>query len=186
MRAVRVAAGVVALVAAGGACAPPKKKVGGPSPFISDEDRLEWGRGGATVVVIRKAWRTPDVYRYGHRIPGDPRRFGGAGMQERKLYAGDHRTPTGLYMIIAERPHERWGYFFLLDYPNSQDASRYRAGLADGTVPIYGGGAPGLGSAVGIHGTDKPWLNRGLVDWTCGCISLNNDATADFASMRGS
>ena len=183
MRAVRVAAGLVALVAMVAACAPPKKKVVGPSPFIADEDRLEWARGEPTFVVIRKACRTLDVYRYGQRIRSYPAVFGDGGIQERKLYAGDHRTPTGLYMIIAERPHERWGYFFLLDYPNSQDASRYRAGLADGTVPIYGGGAPGLGSAVGIHGTDKPWLNRERVDWTWGCISLENDAIADFASM---
>jgi len=185
MRVARVAAAVAVLGALGGmvaACAPAKKRVA-PAPLIADEDRLEWARGEPTFVVIRKACRTLDVYRYGQRIRSYPAVFGDGGIQERKLYAGDHRTPSGLYMIIGERPHERWGYFFLLDYPNAQDASRYRAGLADGTVPIYGGGAPGLGSAVGIHGTDKPWLNRERVDWTWGCISLDNDAIAEFASL---
>src|SRR5262249_60172739 len=105
------------------------------------------------------------------------------GTRGRCSYVGDHRPPIVLYTIIAGRPRGRWGSFFLLDSPNPQDASRYRAGLADGTVPIYGGGAPGLGSAVGIHGTDKPWLNRERVDWTWGCISLDNDAIAEFASF---
>jgi lipoprotein-anchoring transpeptidase ErfK/SrfK len=34
---------------------------------------------------------------------------------------------------------------------------------------------------VGIHGTDKPWLNRENIDWTWGCISLDNDAIDEFA-----
>ena len=102
---------------------------------------------------------------------------------EAKLYAGDHRTPNGLYMIIGERPHERWGWFFLLDYPNARDAEHYRTALAEGMVPGNGNGHAGVGGAVGIHGTDKPWLNRQRVDWTWGCISLDNDAIEEFSRL---
>lgn len=185
MRAVRVAAEVVvmaAMVAMVAACAAPKKKVG-PSPFIADEDRLEWATQEPTFVVIRKACRTLDVYRYGQRIRSYPAVFGDGGIAEPKLYEGDHRTPTGLYMIIGEHAHERWGHFFLLDYPNPRDASVYRAALADGLVPVYGSGYAGVGGAVGIHGTDKPWLNRERIDWTWGCISLDNAAIEEFASL---
>ena len=32
-------------------------------------------------------------------------------------------------------------------------------------------------------GTDKPWLNRQGVDWTWGCISIDNDNVRDLASL---
>ena len=177
MRGVHVAAGVAVVLAMVAGCSAPKKKPG-PSPLIADEDRLEWASQEPSFVVVHKACRTLDVYRYGQRIRSYPAVFGDGGTRERKMYAGDHRTPTGLYMIIGARPHERWGYFFLLDYPNAHDASVYQEALAEGTIP-----AAGLGSAVGIHGTDKPWLNRDNIDWTWGCISLDNDAIDEFATL---
>jgi murein L,D-transpeptidase YafK len=177
MRAGHVAVGVAVVLAMVAGCSAPKKKPApGPSPFIADDDRLEWASQEPAFVVIRKACRRLDVYRYGQRIRSYPAVFGDGGTRERKMFAGDHRTPTGLYMIIGERPHERWGYFFLLDYPNAHDASVYQEALTEGTIP-----AAGLGSAVGIHGTDKPWLNRENIDWTWGCISLDNDAIDEFA-----
>jgi lipoprotein-anchoring transpeptidase ErfK/SrfK len=36
---------------------------------------------------------------------------------------------------------------------------------------------------VGIHGTDSPVLNLGDVNWTLGCISLNNDDIAEMARL---
>jgi murein L,D-transpeptidase YafK len=177
MRAVRVAAGVAVVMAMVVGCSAPKKRPA-PSPLIADDDRLEWASQEPWFVVVRKACRTLDVYSYGRRIRSYPAVFGDGGTRERKMFAGDHRTPTGLYMIIGARPHERWGYFFLLDYPNAHDASVYQQALAQGTIP-----AAGLGSAVGIHGTDKPWLNRENIDWTWGCISLDNDAIDEFARM---
>ena len=41
----------------------------------------------------------------------------------------------------------------------------------------------GVGGAVGIHGTDKPGLNNRGIDWTWGCISLENDAIEELASL---
>ena len=42
-----------------------------------------------------------------------------------------------------------------------------------GELPLRGGGYPGLGGLVGIHGTDKPDLNQQQFDWTFGCVSLD-------------
>ena len=33
-----------------------------------------------------------------------------------------------------------------------------------------------IGGSVGIHGTDKPDKNRRGVDWTWGCVSVDNEA----------
>src|SRR5262249_28927714 len=82
MRAVRVAAGVAVVVAMVAGCGAPKKKGAGPSPFMADEDRLEWAAQEPTFVVVRKACRTLDVYRYGQRIRSYPAVFGDGGTQE--------------------------------------------------------------------------------------------------------
>ena len=37
--------------------------------------------------------------------------------------------------------------------------------------------------AVGIHGTDNPGLNARGVDWTWGCISLQNADIDDLARL---
>ena len=37
--------------------------------------------------------------------------------------------------------------------------------------------------AVGIHGSDKPGLNARGVDWTWGCISLQNADIDDLARL---
>src|SRR5205807_2439540 len=87
-----------------------------------------------------------------------------------KLYEGDLRTPTGLYMIVDKRRHARWDHFLLLDYPNLQDLHRYWLAMEAGTLPRRGDGYAGVGGAVGIHGTDKPGLNR------CGGIRRSSDA----------
>jgi len=62
----------------------------------------------------------------------------------------------------------------LLSYPNDVDRQRYAMELTEGHVPIIDGHPPGLGNAVGIHGTDREEQNARGVDWTWGCISLLN------------
>lgn len=184
MRPLRVVAVVmvVGLVAGLGVGCAGTKRV---ARIQADEDRIEWARNEPDFVVIRKSCRTLDVYRYGERVRSYPAVFGQAGARGRKLYEGDMRTPTGLYAIIGERPHERWEHFFLLDYPNAADARRYQVAMAYGEIPARGRGAAGIGGAVGIHGTDKPWLNREGVDWTWGCISLDNGHVRELASLVG-
>jgi murein L,D-transpeptidase YafK len=147
-----------------------------------DDDHLAWAESEPYMIVVRKSCRTLDVYRFGARVRSFPAVFGLNGRGS-KLYEGDLRTPTGLYMIVDKRRHPRWRHFLLLDYPNVQDVHRYWLAMETGGIPRRGDGYVGTGGAVGIHGTDKPGLNRRNVDWTWGCISLDNADVDDLATL---
>jgi murein L,D-transpeptidase YafK len=154
-----------------------------PSPVVvADEDRIDWAADEPYFIVVRTFCRTLDVYRHGERIRSFPAVFGLGGTKN-KLHEGDHRTPTGLYSIVAMRRHPRWQRFMLLDYPNLHDVQRYEVAMQSGDIPMLGERLAGVGGAVGIHGTDKPDLNRKGVDWTFGCISLANDDVEDLATL---
>ena len=71
----------------------------------------------------------------------------------------------------------------VVDYPNAHDRERYWEALEAGDLPREGDDWVGIGGMVGIHGTDKPGLNGRNVDWTLGCISLQNRDVADLAAM---
>jgi murein L,D-transpeptidase YafK len=153
-----------------------------PTPVIADEDRLDWASAEPWFIVVRTSCRTLDVYRYGERVRSYTAVFGMGG-KKGKLHEGDRRTPTGLYAIVGMRRHPRWRRFLLIDYPNLRDVQRHQVAMESGDIPILGNRTAGLGGAVGIHGTDKPWLNRKGVDWTFGCISLWNDDVEDLATL---
>lgn len=153
-----------------------------PPPLADDDDRLSWAESEAWFVVVRKSCRTLDVYRYGTRLRSFAAVFGLNGRGS-KLYEGDLRTPTGLYAIVDKRRHKRWSHFLLLDYPNLHDVHRYWLAMEYGDIPRRGAHYAGLGGAVGIHGTDKPSLNRRGVDWTWGCISLSNPDVDELARL---
>lgn len=147
-----------------------------------DDDHVEWATSEPYAVVVRKACRTLDVYRYGERVRSFHAVFGLNSLGQ-KVYEGDLRTPIGLYTIIDKRPHPRWRQFLLLDYPNIQDLHRYWLAMEAGDVPRAGDRYAGVGGAVGIHGTDKPSLNERNVDWTFGCISIANRDIEDLAGL---
>jgi lipoprotein-anchoring transpeptidase ErfK/SrfK len=101
-----------------------------------------------------------------------------------KAYAQDRRTPEGVYTIIEKYRSNRFRWFLRLNYPNLIDRERYEAMVASGIVPVDdSGNVPAIGSAIGIHGTDVPILNQGHINWTTGCISVNNDAIEDLERM---
>lgn len=177
---------VVALVAAGGCMLPRRSRpqatnVPATAP-ADDDDRLPWAAEEPTAIVVRKSCRTLDVYRYGQRVASFPVVFG-PNNHGSKLFEGDLRTPIGFYAVVDKRPHARWRYFLLLDYPNTQDVHRYWTAMDAGDIPRRGKGYAGMGGSIGIHGTDKPWLNRRNVDWTLGCISLENEAIEEVAAL---
>jgi murein L,D-transpeptidase YafK len=153
-----------------------------PAPAYDDDEHAPWAEGEPYAVVVRKACRTLDVYRFGWRVRSFSAVFGLAGSGS-KLYEGDLRTPSGLYMIVDKRPHPRWRHFLLLDYPNLRDLHRYWLAMESGHIPRRGDGYAGIGGAVGIHGTDKPSLNGRNVDWTWGCISLRNADVDELAAL---
>jgi murein L,D-transpeptidase YafK len=175
--------GVVALAFAMGlaACGLEHRTTPGAPP-VADEDRLDWAADEPYFVVVRTSCRTLDVYEHGERVRSVPAVFGIGGIAH-KLHEGDHKTPTGLYTIVDKRRHPRWDRFLLLDYPNIQDLHRYWLAMESGDIPLLGSRYAGVGGAVGIHGTDKPELNRKKVDWTFGCISLDNADVEDLADL---
>ncbi len=91
-----------------------------------------------------------------------------------KLYEGDRRTPEGVYTIVQKYPSRRWRWFLRLNYPNMLDRRRYDNLRDHEVLPVAGGRIVGAGGRIGIHGTDNPRLNRDDVNWTTGCISLDN------------
>ena len=97
-----------------------------------------------------------------------------------KRWEGDLRTPEGVYIIIAKYNHPRWKHFLRLNYPNYVDRRHYDAMLHDGVVPVVHGQRRQLGSAIGIHGTDRPRFNRDDINWTRGCVSVDNDAIVEL------
>ncbi len=106
--------------------------------------------------------------------------FGRSPESGTKLWAGDRRTPEGLYVIVRKYNSRRWKRFLRLNYPNKVDRYRYEDLRERGVVPIADGRALPEGNAIGIHGTDREILNHGDIDWTTGCISVDNDAIMEL------
>jgi lipoprotein-anchoring transpeptidase ErfK/SrfK len=92
-----------------------------------------------------------------------------------KLHQGDHRTPEGEYHIVNKYFHPFWSRFMMLDYPTPANEEIYAWSRTHGVLPARGRGAPGIGGAIGIHGTEDENLNRRGKNWTEGCVSLFND-----------
>ncbi len=144
------------------------------TPQVAPTPSFAWAGGSEYALVVRKQEHTLTVYHWGRQEKVYPVVLGIA-PQGPKTYQGDLRTPEGVYRIVLKREHERWSRFMLLSYPNDVDRQRYAMALSDGRVPIVDGREPGLGGAVGIHGTDRESANVRGVDWTWGCVSLLNE-----------
>ncbi len=108
-----------------------------------------------------------DLFRSYHAV------FGRAQDHGTKLYEGDRRTPEGIYVITEKHLSWRYRWFLTLDYPNTIDKWRFAALRSDSASPLDGSDI-GEGGHIGIHGTDVPLLNAGDVNWTTGCISVDN------------
>jgi hypothetical protein len=100
-----------------------------------------------------------------------------------KLWEGDRRTPEGVYTIIEKHPSRRWDWFLTLNYPNAIDRERYAEMALDGELPIEDGRPVGVGGRIGIHGTDEPLLNRDNINWTTGCISLDDQDIEELVRL---
>jgi hypothetical protein len=133
-------------------------------------DPMSWS------VIVHKSSYLVDVFYKGRHFDSFPAVFGRNPDHSAKEWEGDLRTPEGNYVIIEKYYTPRWRWFLRLNYPNYEDRIRYASKRDEGLVPVIDGRLRPLGGAIGIHGTDRPSFNRLHVNWTLGCISVNNDA----------
>lgn len=83
-----------------------------------------------------------------------------------KEVEGDYRTPEGRYFLTDRNPNSRYFLSIKVSYPNDRDMARARR---QGVEP---------GGMIMVHGLPNT-PTRSLdyyqrVDWTDGCIALNN------------
>jgi murein L,D-transpeptidase YafK len=122
-----------------------------------------------TVLVVHKLPRKLTLYRgitpiktYNVVLGNDP--------YNDKLRQGDACTPEGVYRVVSKYPHQKWTYFILLDYPNTQNWLKFGRAKKAGRVPDDAD----IGGAIGIHGTEDDLKNLAGMNWTKGCVSLLN------------
>ncbi|MDP3938236.1 MAG: L,D-transpeptidase [Deltaproteobacteria bacterium] len=89
-----------------------------------------------------------------------------------KRFEGDRRTPEGSYRVTMkkDRGETRFYRALLLNYPTTSDWKLYRQARAEGIVPA----GRGIGNLIEVHGGGTG------VDWTDGCIALENDDMDDL------
>jgi len=130
-------------------------------------------------VHVYKSHHRLDVYFQGHLYKSYHAVFGRSRWAGAKEWEGDLRTPEGDYLIIAKHPSRRFGWFLRINYPNAIDESRFDHLRADHEIPRR----TRAGGQIGIHGTDNPLLNVGDVNWTTGCISVDNSDIIELARL---
>ncbi len=115
----------------------------------------------------------------------------GAGIKYRR---GDNKTPLGVFRVGWVNDHSRFKTFIGLDYPNLDYAGRalrenkidaltyerIRAAWVNGYTPPQD---TSLGGQIGIHGIGigNPEIHRAGINWTSGCVALDNQ---QIASLR--
>jgi lipoprotein-anchoring transpeptidase ErfK/SrfK len=135
---------------------------------IAFDDPLNWS------VTIFKKRHQLIVYYKSRLFKSYHAVFGRSFEPGTKLWEGDRRTPEGVYAIVEKHPSARWDWFLTLNYPNEIDRHRYEQMRDEGEVPHADGHPVGVGGRIGIHGSDEPELNRGDINWTTGCISVDD------------
>lgn len=101
----------------------------------------------------------------------------GPGGDGPKLREGDSVTPVGRYHVVSKGP-SRFHVFLGLDYPNADDRARFARLKAERKLPKDAR----IGGDVGIHGAPPQWkLGHKLVDWTLGCVAVDDDEIEKIA-----
>ncbi len=122
-----------------------------------------------TVIVVHKLSRKLTFYQGITPLKTYPIVLGNDPFND-KLCQGDTCTPEGVYRVRAKYPHNRWDAFIWLDYPNTQNWLKFAKAKQAGRLPADAD----IGGEVGIHGTEDPTRNQSGVNWTKGCVSLQN------------
>ena len=137
------------------------------------ENPLDWA------LHAYKSQHRLEVYFRGHLYKTYHAVFGRSMATGAKLWEGDRRTPEGNYLIVRKHRSARFGWFLQLNYPNEQDHERFEQSRATHLIPA----SAHEGGEIGIHGTDSPYLNVADVNWTTGCISVDNSDINELAEL---
>jgi murein L,D-transpeptidase YafK len=130
-------------------------------------------------VHVHKSHHELEAYYRGHLYKTYHAVFGRSRWAGAKAWEGDGRTPEGAYIIVGKHRSYRFRWFLHLNYPNAVDQANFAELRAAREIPasIHEGGQ------IGIHGTDNQSLNDGNVNWTTGCVSLDNPDISELARL---
>lgn len=120
----------------------------------------------ADYVLVRKGERRLYLLREGRVLRSYPVRLG-LNPDGHKVAEGDFRTPEGVYTVAARNPRSEFFLSLKVSYPSADDreAARRRGVPPGGNIMIHG--LPNV--------PRKPLSYYRDIDWTNGCIAVNND-----------
>jgi murein L,D-transpeptidase YafK len=125
-------------------------------------------------LVVRKSERRLYLYNRGQVVRQYEVRLG-LRPEGAKEFEGDYRTPEGHYQLERRNPQSDYFLSIQVSYPNNQDIAKARR---KGLKP---------GGAIMIHGLpnapQKPLDYYQRVDWTDGCIAVNNSDMVEIWLM---
>jgi hypothetical protein len=162
---------------------PPEHHVTEGQELLMDTPDDSWTDPMSWSVIVHKSAYLVDVFYKGRHFDSFPAVFGRNPDHSAKQWEGDLRTPEGNYLIIEKYYNPRWKWFLRLNYPNYDDRNHYASMREEGLVPVIWGRLRPLGGAIGIHGTDRPRFNLLHVNWTLGCISVDNDSIEELEQI---
>jgi murein L,D-transpeptidase YafK len=125
-------------------------------------------------VVVDKAQRKLYLYRHGQVLREYPVHLG-LRPEGAKEFEGDFRTPEGRYQLARRNSQSDYFLSIAVDYPNAKDIARarHKRMKPGGAIMIHG-----LPNAPG-----KPLDYYQRVDWTDGCIAVNNSDMVEIWLM---
>ncbi|MDR0625207.1 MAG: L,D-transpeptidase family protein [Holosporales bacterium] len=133
--------------------------------------------GKADYILIKKKDRIMQAYR-GEALLKEYKISLGFSPLGPKTVEGDGKTPEGIYEIVWKNPRSAYHLSLKISYPNEEDLKRARdlGQSPGGDIFIHG-----IGTGV-ERGALKSYSE---MDWTLGCIAVNNDEIEElFSSVQ--
>lgn len=123
-------------------------------------------KSGGNSIIIDKFSRKLYIYQKGVRKLEFNAELGKNWVGDKRV-KGDHATPEGMYKVAKKLDSRKTKYHkaLLLDYPNAEDVAKFKAEIANGTLPA----SAKIGGLIEIHGNG----GKGI-DWTEGCVALTD------------
>jgi len=141
---------------------------------LDSEMRLWSKLNGMVSLVVDKFSRRCIVYKNGKKIDEFKVELGVNWLGD-KIQKGDRATPEGKYTITNKKRGNKTIYHkaLLINFPNYEDRRRFNLKQANGDISKNAL----IGGSIEIHGGG----GKGI-DWTDGCVALNNRDMDDLFS----